>query len=73
LLKEQNSHHDLMSSTKVFKAKKTKDRHYSKKFAAGKVVGMQNILPGIAETSNVVFFTDNTMQTELIELDVEPL
>ena len=65
---ESNSH-----STAPFKAKLTKNRHYSKKFAAGKIVGLQNILPGVAEVSNVVYFSDNLIASELVEIDIEPL
>lgn len=44
-----------------------------KKFGAGKIIGLQNILPIFADHSETVFFTDNTMVTEVFEVDVEPL
>lgn len=44
-----------------------------KKFGAGKIIGLQNILPIFAEHSETVFFTDNSMVTEIYEVDVEVL
>ena len=37
----------------------TKSMKYSKKFAAGKIIGLQNILPVFADHAELVYFTDN--------------
>ena len=58
------------------KAKKntlTKDVKYSKKFSAGKIIGLQNVIPGFALQDEVVFFTDNFTVAELHEIDVDEL
>ena len=52
---------------------KTKDTKYKKKFAAGKIIGLQNLIPGLAEKSEIVFFTENHMVCEISEVDVESL
>jgi len=44
-----------------------------KKYAAGKVIGLQNLLPQFAEKTEVVHFTANMMVAELHEIDVELL
>jgi len=41
--------------------KRTESIRYSKKFTAGKIIGLQNILPQFADKTDVVFFTDNHM------------
>ena len=46
---------------------------YSKKFSAGRIIGLQNILPEFAEQAEVVFFTNNFMVAELHEIDVSEL
>ena len=37
----------------------TRDMKYKKKFAAGKIIGLQNLIPGLAEKSEIIFFTEN--------------
>ena len=44
-----------------------------KKFGAGKIIGLQNILPIFADNAETVFFTDNTMVSEVYEVNIEPL
>ena len=61
-----------------FKAKTKKDNvtklmKYKKKFAAGKIIGLQNLIPGVAEKSEIVFYTENMMVAEVHEVDVESL
>ena len=51
----------------------TKGIQYTRKYVAGKVIGLQNILPEFADHGEVVFFTDNHMVAEIYELDIEPL
>jgi hypothetical protein len=40
---------------------------------SGKVIGLQNLVPEIAEKGEIVFFTDNDMVAEIYELETEPL
>ena len=51
----------------------TRDMKYKKKFAAGKIIGLQNLIPGLAEKSEIVFFTENNIVAEIHEVDVEEL
>ena len=46
---------------------------YKRKLAAGKIIGLQNLIPGLAEKSEIVFFTENHMVCEITEVDVESL
>ena len=46
---------------------------YSKKWSAGKIIGLQNILPVFVDHAEMVYFTDNSMVAEMHEIDVEPL
>ena len=59
--------------TKMKKDNITKLMKYKKKFAAGKIIGLQNLIPGVAEKSEIVFFTENNMVAEVHEVDVESL
>lgn len=51
----------------------TRDMKYKKRFSAGKIIGLQNLIPGLAEKSEMVFFTENNMVSEIHEVDVESL
>ena len=51
----------------------TKDTTYSKKLTAGRVIGLQNLLPHFAEDFDTVFFTDNHMVAQLYEVDATNL
>ena len=51
----------------------TKDMKYKKKFASGKIIGLQNLIPGFEEKSEIVFYTENSMIAEIYEIDVELL
>ena len=44
-----------------------------KKFAAGKVIGLQNLIPAFQEKTEIVHFTDNLMVAELSEVDIDKL
>lgn len=52
---------------------KTNMMKYSKKCSAGKIIGLQNILPVFADKAEMVLFTDNSMVAEMHEINVEPL
>ena len=51
----------------------TKEMKYKKKFASGKIIGLQNLIPGFEEKSEIVFYTENSMIAEIYEIDVELL
>ena len=68
---EARQHVDAMTHKQ--KRRELKVMKYSKKFAAGKVIGLQNIIPEFAEQTEMVIFTDNNMVAELHEVDVGPL
>ena len=46
---------------------------YQKKFTAGQIIGLQNILPVFADRTELVLFTDNSMVAEIHKVDVEKL
>ena len=52
---------------------KTNMMKYSVKCSAGKIIGLQNILPVLADKAEMVLFTDNSMVAEMHEINVEPL
>jgi hypothetical protein len=65
---------DQMVAQSKFKTQeKTSKKHYTKKFGAGKIIGLQNLLPIFADHANTVFYTDNSMVAELHQVDIEPL
>ena len=66
----------IAGMTKIQKGRgkvKTKDLKYMKKFAAGKIIGLQNLIPDFQEKTEIVHFTDNLMVAELYEIDVMKL
>ena len=50
-----------------------KETNYSRKITAGKVIGLQNVLPHFQDHAETVFFTDNHMVGQLYEVDVAAL
>ena len=59
--------------TRMSKDSLTKEMKYKKKFASGKIIGLQNLIPGFEEKSEIVFYTENSMIAEIYEIDVELL
>ena len=59
--------------TKQSEVKTTKGLLFSRKHTAGKVVGIQNLLPQFQDQGETVFFTDNNMVVQLYEIDVAAL
>ena len=59
--------------TKMSKDTLTKNMKYKKKFASGKIIGLQNLIPGFEEKTEIVFYTENSMIAEIHEVDVESL
>ena len=59
--------------TKMSKESLTKAMKYKKKFASGKIIGLQNLIPGFEEKSEIVFYTENSMIAEIHEVDIESL
>ena len=61
---------DLYKSISTFKTRMKKENFtrvmkFKKKFAAGKIIGLQNLIPGLAEKCEIVFFTENNMVAEI--------
>lgn len=64
---------ELMQKQEGHGKLKTHERNYMKKFAAGKIIGLQNLIPVFQEQAEIVYVTDNVMVTELHEVDIEML
>ena len=63
----------VMTKKQVQKDRAASTIVYTRKFVSGKVIGLQNLVPEIAEKGEIVFFTDNDMVAEIYELETEPL
>jgi len=51
----------------------TRNSRYMKKFAAGKIIGLHNLIPVFQEKVEIVHFTDKSMVAELHEINIAEL
>ena len=51
--------------TRMSKDSKTKDMKYKKKLASGKIIGLQNLIPGFEEKTEIVLYSENSMIVEI--------
>ena len=64
---------NTMAKSTYTKHGTTQETRYNMKFTAGKIIGLQNIIPAFQDQSELVFFTDNNMVAEMQEVNIEVL